>query len=115
MVYSQVYSGKSSTFGPASLLSTTWKASADLAGYAQQDAHEFFISALNQLHKSAYGSTSISCICIIHEVFGGQLQSDQKCDKCGNASSKVDPILDVSLQLKEKSGEEMTLAGCLRR
>ena len=114
-VWFQVYSGKSTTFGPASLLATTWKASSELAGYAQHDAHEFFISALNQLHKSAYGNTSISCICFIHAVFGGQLQSDHTCDKCGSVSSKVDPILDVSLQLDGGGAEENTLAGCLRR
>lgn len=112
---SQVYSGKSAPFGPATLLATTWKASSELAGYSQQDAHEFFISALNQLHKSAYGNTSISCNCVVHAVFGGQLQSDHTCDKCANTSSKVDPMLDVSLQLKGNSAEDNTLAGCLRR
>ncbi|KAH8118181.1 cysteine proteinase [Phellopilus nigrolimitatus] len=114
-LFAEVYSGTARAFGPASLLATTWKASAELAGYAQQDAHEFFISALNQLHKSAYGNTSISCNCVVHEVFGGQLQSDHACARCGAVSSKVDPILDVSLQLRGKGAEDNTLAGCLRR
>ena len=48
-------------------------------------------------------------------MFGGQLQSDHTCDKCGSVSSKVDPILDVSLQLDGGGAEENTLAGCLRR
>ena len=35
--------------------------------------------------------------------------------RCGNGSSKVDPILDVSLQLRGKAEEDNTLAGCFRR
>lgn len=111
----KVYSGKTKAFGPTTLLATTWKASAELAGYAQQDAHEFFISVLNQLHKNAYGSTSVSCNCVVHEVFGGQLQSEHTCDKCKHISTKVDPILDVSLQLKGKGPEDNSLGGCLQR
>ena len=123
----QLYSNRTTPFGPTSLLATTWKASSELAGYAQQDAHEFLISALNQLHKTAYGNTSVSCNCAIHNIFGGQLQSDHTCQKCGTTSNKVEPILDVSLQLdvngsngKVKIGtaagvEVNTLDGCLRR
>ncbi|EJD06815.1 cysteine proteinase [Fomitiporia mediterranea MF3/22] len=114
-LFSEVYSGKTVPFGPATLLATTWKASPELAGYSQQDAHEFFISALNHLHKSAYGNTSISCNCVVHAVFGGQLQSDHTCGKCGSTSSKIDPILDISMQLKGNGVEEDTLAECLRR
>lgn len=95
------------------LLATTWSASKELAGYAQQDAHEFFISALNQIHTSSRGSTSVSCDCIIHNVFGGQLQSDLKCDKCANVISNVETLFDISLELK--GVQDNTLAGCLRR
>ncbi|KAF8872581.1 cysteine proteinase [Infundibulicybe gibba] len=87
-------------------------------GYAQQDAHEFFISALNQIHTTSRGSTNVSCNCIIHSTFAGQLQSDVKCERCGNVTSTVDPMLDISLELKGKGNEvvsENTLAACLRR
>ncbi|KAF8124813.1 hypothetical protein EV363DRAFT_1403077 [Boletus edulis] len=118
-LFSEVYSPIQTPFGPTSFLATTWKVSAEMSGYSQQDAHEFFITALNQIHMTCRGSTNISCNCVIHQTFAGQLQSDVTCERCGNTTSTVDPMLDVSLELKAKGGEggggENTLAGCLRR
>jgi ubiquitin carboxyl-terminal hydrolase 22/27/51 len=115
----KIYSEDPNPHGPITFLATTWRASAELSGYAQQDAHEFFISALNQIHTTSRGSTNVSCNCIIHSTFAGQLQSDVKCERCGNVTSTVDPMLDISLELKGKMGEtssgENTLAACLRR
>ncbi|KAG6372247.1 hypothetical protein JVT61DRAFT_8049 [Boletus reticuloceps] len=115
----KVYSSIQTPFGPTSFLATTWKVSAEMSGYSQQDAHEFFITALNQIHMTCRGSTNISCNCVIHQTFAGQLQSDVTCERCGNTTSTVDPMLDVSLELRSKGGEgsggENTLAGCLRR
>jgi ubiquitin carboxyl-terminal hydrolase 22/27/51 len=115
-----VYSPISTPYGPTSFLATSWRVStAELSGYAQQDAHEFFIFALNQIHSTSRGSTNVSCNCIIHSTFAGQLQSDVRCERCGNVTTTVDPMSDVSLELKGKTGEvvsgENTLEGCLRR
>ena len=96
----------------------TWKSLSDLSGYAQQDAHEFFIHTLNQIHQTSRGFTNVSCNCVIHSTFAGQLQSDVKCERCGNMTSTVDPMLDISLELKVKGGEansDNSLAACLRR
>jgi ubiquitin carboxyl-terminal hydrolase 22/27/51 len=117
-LFGEIFSGESTPYAPAELLQTTWRTSSDLAGYAQQDAHEFFMSMLNQIHSSSRGSTNISCNCIIHSTFQGSLQSDVKCEKCGNVTTAVDPLLDISLELKGKgaaAAEENTLAACLRR
>lgn len=116
----QVYSGNTVPFGPTGLLTTTWRtaASSELSGYAQQDAHEFFISALNQIHATCKGSTKSSCICIVHTTFDGSLQSDVECERCGNVNSTSDPMLDISLGLEMKglaAGDEITLQSCLRR
>ena len=95
-----------------------WRASSELSGYAQQDAHECFISALNQIHATSRGKTELSCICIVHSTFDGLLQSDVKCKKCGNVTTATDPMLDISLELKSKVGgigQDYTLASCLRR
>lgn len=112
-----MYSGNQDPYGPTTLLALTWRVAEDLAGYAQRDAHEFLIFALNRIHESARGSTKSGCNCIVHSVFAGMLQSDQTCDKCRESTSKVDPIFDISLQLKGKVGDmqENTLHGCLRR
>ncbi|KAI0750552.1 cysteine proteinase [Irpex lacteus] len=135
-LFSEVYSGEQKPHGPTSFLSTTWRAassssspgstSSELSsGYAQQDAHEFFISALNQIHATAKGSTKSSCICIVHTTFDGSLHSEVRCERCGNVNATSDPMLDVSLEIEGKnvgggkgSGaaeEEATLLSCLRR
>ncbi|KAI0635856.1 cysteine proteinase [Trametes polyzona] len=113
----EVYSGESTPYGPTDLLRKTWRTSSELSGYAQQDAHEFFITALNQIHATSRGSTSLQCICIIHSTFAGLLQSDVKCERCGKIAEKTDPMLDISLELKGETGNEhdLTLASCLRR
>ncbi|KAH8100805.1 cysteine proteinase [Cristinia sonorae] len=117
-LFSEVYSGNEVPFGPISFLSTTWRASSDLSGYAQQDAHECFISTLNQVHAGSRGSTKLSCICIVHSTFDGLLQSEVRCERCNNVTTTTDPMLDISLELKGKGGDssnEFTLAQCLRR
>ncbi|KAJ3516520.1 hypothetical protein NLJ89_g1070 [Agrocybe chaxingu] len=118
-LFTEVYSDDTIPYGPITFLATTWKASSELSGYAQQDAHEFFICALNQIHLTSRGFTNVSCNCIIHSTFAGQLQSDVKCERCGNITTTVDPMLDISLELKGKGGEvasaENTLGACLRR
>ena len=114
-----MYSGKGGPLGPIGFLTTTWKAApAELGGYAQQDAHEFFISALNQIHATSKGKTAASCICIVHTTFDGLLQSDVKCERCGNVTSTTDPMLDISLEIERKGAaamQDVTLASCLRR
>ncbi|KAI1797193.1 cysteine proteinase [Ganoderma leucocontextum] len=116
-LYSEVYSENFTAYGPIDLLAKTWRVSSELSGYSQQDAHEFFITALNQIHATSRGSTSLQCICIIHSTFAGLLQSDVKCERCGKVADKTDPMLDISLELKGESGNEqnLTLASCLRR
>ncbi|KAL1732376.1 hypothetical protein EV714DRAFT_207029 [Schizophyllum commune] len=113
-LFSEIYSDEPSPYGPIGFLVTTWRGSAELAGYAQQDAHEFFISTLNQIHASSPGaSPSNKCPCIVHRTFAGQLQSEVRCGRCGNVTLTVDPMFDVSLELR--GAGENTLFDCLRR
>ena len=114
-LFSEIYSGETVPYGPISFLATTWRASSELAGYAQQDAHELFITALNQIHATSRGSTNVSCNCIIHTTFLGQLQSEVKCERCGNVTSTVDPMLDISLEVEGDKDTDATLGSCLRR
>ncbi|KAF8193930.1 hypothetical protein K438DRAFT_1828278 [Mycena galopus ATCC 62051] len=118
-LFAEIFSDEPTAYGPITFLATTWRKSTELAGYQQQDAHEFFISTLNHIHSTSRGSTNVSCNCIIHSTFAGQLQSDVVCERCGNVTSTVDPMLDISLELRGKAGEtvsaENTLTGCLKR
>ncbi|KAF5392434.1 hypothetical protein D9757_002142 [Collybiopsis confluens] len=117
-LFIEVYSEDSAPYGPVSFLATTWRKSTELAGYAQHDAHEFFISSLNHIHSNCKGSTNISCNCIVHSTFAGQLQSDVKCERCGNVTITLDPMLDISLELKDKlvrDNPAVSLAACLQK
>ncbi|KAJ7620961.1 hypothetical protein FB45DRAFT_927988 [Roridomyces roridus] len=111
-LFTEIFSDETTAYGPINFLVSTWRKSAELAGYAQQDAHEFFISTLNHIHSNCRGSTNVSCNCIIHLTFAGQLQSDVVCERCRNVTSTVDPMLDISLELK---GTDNTIAACLKR
>ncbi|KZO89901.1 cysteine proteinase [Calocera viscosa TUFC12733] len=125
-LYSEFYSTDTlAPYGPTSLMHAMWLTTTELAGYAQQDAHEFYLAALHQIHASSRGSTNVSCNCVIHSTFAGQLQSEVVCGECGNVTTTVDPMLDISLDLKGVAGskskpplgvmDENTLGACLRR
>ena len=69
-----------------------WTNAHHLAGYEQQDAHEFFIAALDVLHRhctrqnnnnnNGYSNRHHHCNCIIDRIFTGGLQSDVVCQHC---------------------------------
>ncbi|KAI9247187.1 hypothetical protein BDA99DRAFT_553451 [Phascolomyces articulosus] len=110
-LYAQVYSGKKEPYGPCTFLHSMWMSLKELAGYAQQDAHEFFISALNNLHAGCEGhSLSTNCTCIVHRTFAGLLQSNVTCLKCGNVTSTMDPMLDISLSLRPVEKKKKSLS-----
>lgn len=56
-LFTEMYSGATAPHAPYYLLHSVWKHSAYLSGYQQQDAHEFLIFILNQLHKQMQVST----------------------------------------------------------
>lgn len=95
------------------LLVCSWKINENLAGYSQQDAHEFWQFLLNQLHHdfqvcSGKGvNDAISddlCTCIAHSTFQGLLKSSIVCPDCQNDSkTTIDPFMDLSLDIKDKS------------
>lgn len=51
----QFYSGVSMPHTPYRLLHLVWTHARHLAGYEQQDAHEFLIAALDVLHQHCKG------------------------------------------------------------
>jgi len=110
-LFQEFYSGKRTPHIPFKLLHLVWTQVKHLAGYEQQDAHEFFIAALNAIHKNCIendeefmgnkpnGTDFNNCNCIIDRIFTGGLQSDIICSNCNNVSTKVDPFWDISLDL----------------
>ncbi|KAJ7530222.1 hypothetical protein O6H91_15G085800 [Diphasiastrum complanatum] len=56
-VFSAAFSGDRTPYSPAQFLYSWWRHASNLAGYEQQDAHEFFISTVNGIHANS-GTTS---------------------------------------------------------
>eukprot|EP00002_Diphylleia_rotans_P038798 TRINITY_DN8864_c0_g1_i3.p1 TRINITY_DN8864_c0_g1~~TRINITY_DN8864_c0_g1_i3.p1 ORF type:complete len:486 (+),score=61.92 TRINITY_DN8864_c0_g1_i3:64-1521(+) len=120
-LYTQMFSGQKVPHTPSDFLHKMWRLWDNLAGYEQQDAHEFLISALDSLHLHNQG-TLTDCSCIVHQVFGGHMRSDVICTKCNHVSTVIDPFFDISLdlysnQLKTETGEggPNSLGECLER
>lgn len=120
-LFQEFYSGKSTPHIPLKFLHLVWTHARHLAGYEQQDAHEFLIATLDILHRHCKGADVISqdeaivnnphnCDCIIDQIFTGGLQSDVICQACNNISTTIDPFWDISLDLGPKS-----LLECLER
>ncbi|KAL3479476.1 hypothetical protein BJX99DRAFT_71307 [Aspergillus californicus] len=114
-------------FAALNLLLASWRASPTLAGYQQQDAHEYYQFLVDKLHTSAEGnreSHEKGCACFFHRTFYGKLRSSVTCDKCGNVTKTEDPIVDLSLDVQVQAKKRAmgggtgpsatpTLVGCL--
>ncbi|XP_057566831.1 ubiquitin carboxyl-terminal hydrolase 22-like [Hippopotamus amphibius kiboko] len=88
-LFQEFYSGHRSPHIPYKLLHLVWTHDQHLAGYEQQDAHEFLIAALDVLHRHCKGDDNRKkanspnhCNCIIDQIFTGGLQSDVTCQVC---------------------------------
>lgn len=99
--------------GFVNLLSSSWYLNNHLVGSSQQDAHEYWQFLLNQIHTDhvrLFGSSKASdCKCISHRIFQGYLKNTLQCPQCGSAKTSIDPIMDLSLEIKNN----LTLEDCL--
>ncbi|KAK1331764.1 hypothetical protein QTO34_009739, partial [Cnephaeus nilssonii] len=121
-LFQEFYSGHRAPHIPYKLLHLVWTHARHLAGYEQQDAHEFLIAALDVLHRHCKGgpagrgrrhckgddngkkaSNPNHCNCIIDQIFTGGLQSDVTCQVCHGVSTTIDPFWDISLDLPGSS------------
>ncbi|XP_074040933.1 ubiquitin carboxyl-terminal hydrolase nonstop [Leptinotarsa decemlineata] len=108
-LFQEFYRGAKMPLALHELLHLIWTHARHLAGYEQQDAHEFFIATLDILHKHCLDTMpktskmmqtgNEKCPCIIDRIFTGGLQSDLVCQECNGVSTKIDPIWDFSLDL----------------
>ena len=102
-------------YGAVHMLQGCWKGGGGLAGYSQQDAHEYLGFILNSLHtantvdgdeENENGSSAKKakidrdCDCAVHQTFGGLLKSTVTCTKCKNTTSTLDPFMDLSLDIR---------------
>ncbi|KKK13802.1 hypothetical protein P175DRAFT_0511588 [Aspergillus ochraceoroseus IBT 24754] len=118
---------KAEGFAALNLLLASWRASPALAGYQQQDAHEYYQFLVDKLHASTDGHREghgKGCSCFFHRTFYGKLRSSVTCDKCGNITRTEDPMVDLSLDVQVQAKKRAmggavgppttpTLNGCL--
>lgn len=101
-------------YGAVHMLQACWKGGGGLAGYSQQDAHEYLGFILNSLHaantaddddnpNSKLSQKSKDCECIVHRTFGGLLKSTVICSSCKNTTTSVDPFMDLSLDIRSSA------------
>ncbi|KAK9765316.1 hypothetical protein K7432_006450 [Basidiobolus ranarum] len=81
----------------------------------QEDAHEFgryFVDVLQRNCLHGFDSKMderIKETTLIHQVFGGYLRNEIKCSTCDFESNTFDPILDLSLDVKNCKSVEKAL------
>lgn len=134
-LFQEFYSGAKGPLSLHRLLHLIWNHARHLAGYEQQDAHEFFIATLDNLHhhcknaqtplekekdkkEAAATNNPAKCSCIIDQIFTGRLQSDVVCQSCQGVSTTIDPFWDISLDLgdaQQGCGPPSSLLDCLER
>lgn len=107
-------------FGMTNLLATAWYKKKSLAGFQEQDAHEFWQFLLNEFHSdyeriTGGAHSADDCKCVTHTTFHGELQSSIRCTSCDSITTTIDPMIDVSLEIKQSknSQEKITLYDCL--
>ncbi|KAK4496938.1 hypothetical protein PRZ48_011387 [Zasmidium cellare] len=95
-------------YGAVHMLQGCWKGGGGLAGYSQQDAHEYLGFILNSLHeantddeeKPDSQKDTKDCTCVIHQTFGGLLKSTVTCATCKNTTTAIEAFMDLSLDVK---------------
>lgn len=111
-LFVRMFNGNKKPICPSEMLYAVWKASSEMAGYEQQDAHEFFLCLRGELHRSL-GGQQFNCTCIIHDLFAGVLQSDLTCPECRSHAETFDPFLDISLDLIQHGNYMISVKDCL--
>ncbi|KAJ2784107.1 hypothetical protein H4R18_001329 [Coemansia javaensis] len=82
----------------------------------QEDAHEFLRLLVDAFQRSLLAGIDpkidrrVQETTLVGHVFGGYLQSQVSCSRCGHDSNTFDPLLDVSLDIQAGS----TIAKALR-
>lgn len=100
-------------FGITNLLMTAWYKNQLLAGFQEQDAHEFWQFLLNEFHSDyervakKAGVQTENCKCIAHATFSGQLESSVVCGSCRAVTKTVDPLVDLSLEVNNLNNRSL--------
>ncbi|KAJ2080320.1 hypothetical protein H4R24_003147 [Coemansia sp. RSA 988] len=86
----------------------------------QEDAHEFLRLLVEAFQRSLLTGIDpkidrrIQETTMTHQIFGGYLQSQVSCGRCGYDSNTFDPLLDISLDIQGGSTVEKALRSFTR-
>lgn len=106
-LFQEFHSGEKKPYPPCSFLQSMWLSSKELAGYSEQDAHEFYLAAINKMHGDSHetkhqelNANIQNCECIMHKTFGGCFQSRIKCSQCDMSSDREEHMVEWQLHLR---------------
>lgn len=93
---------------PTAFLTNLKSYARTLRPFRQEDAHEFLRFLLDAMQKSSLirapkslkPADPIRETTLVHKIFGGRLRSRVQCQVCKHNSDTFDPILDLSLDIR---------------
>jgi ubiquitin carboxyl-terminal hydrolase 36/42 len=99
---------------PRELLLALPKINRDFVLGQQEDAHEFFISLLQKTQEVlVLGikplTPELEATTVLHQLFGGLIQSQVQCLRCQKTSTRYEPFLDLSLEVASGNSVEEAL------
>ncbi|XP_065503589.1 ubiquitin carboxyl-terminal hydrolase 36 isoform X3 [Caloenas nicobarica] len=100
----QAFANSGNAIKPVSFVRNLKRIAAHIHFGRQEDAHEFLrftIDAMQKacLHDHTKSDRQTQATTLIHQIFGGYLQSRVKCSVCKGVSDTFDPCLDVALEI----------------
>jgi len=63
--------------------------------------------------RAAAETEASACECVFHRAFAGLLRSDVSCVSCGACSTRLEPTVGVSLDVRSSTSETTSLEACL--
>ncbi|KAJ0091249.1 hypothetical protein Patl1_12663 [Pistacia atlantica] len=107
-------------FSPMSILSRLPNIGGNLGYGRQEDAHEFMRFAIDTMQSiclDEFGGEkavqpSSQETTLIQHIFGGHLQSQVLCTKCGNISNQYENMMDLTVEIH---GDAASLEECLEQ
>ncbi|KAF7728862.1 Ubiquitin carboxyl-terminal hydrolase 36 [Apophysomyces ossiformis] len=85
----------------------------------QEDAHEFLMFLLSAIQKSSlHGlgkvNPKLEETTLLHQIFGGRIQSQLRCQRCKAVSNTYEPFLDISVDLHGAKSLENALKNFIK-
>ncbi|KAJ2718716.1 hypothetical protein GGI07_005622 [Coemansia sp. Benny D115] len=86
----------------------------------QEDSHEFLRLLVDSFQRALLHGVDpatdrrIQETTLVHQVFGGYLQSQVKCGRCNHESNTFEPLLDISLDIPNASSISKALRAFTR-